>query len=284
MNAMCELFGMSASTPARADVLLRPFGLRGGLAADNPDGWGLASWDDDGFRIFKEPRPAAHSARFAELCGTVCSRLVVAHVRKARYPPINTLANTHPFVHTCCGKQWVFAHNGLVPGVVGLERGRPNPDCRPTGETDSEYAFCHLLACVAKTFERAHPGDPAAWMSALAAVSEVLTAYGKFNFLLSDGDYLIAYAHDRLHRAEQHGAGPSSSTPRDLVAVATEPIGNGRGWTAFEAGELRVYRLGVLAGSILTRPSPMPRIAQSGEPASTAASMSARPIDVRLPG
>jgi predicted glutamine amidotransferase len=159
---MCELFGLSASAATRPDKLLRAFRLRGGGTADNPDGWGLASWDGDAFRIFKEPEPAAHSARFAALCATVCSGLVVAHVRKARFPPINAMTNTHPFDHTCCGRQSVFAHNSLVPGVVELEMGRQNPVCRPTGETDSEHAFCHVLGFLAETFERTRGRDQAA--------------------------------------------------------------------------------------------------------------------------
>lgn len=254
---MCELFGMSASRPVRVEAVLREFRLRGGLAADNPDGWGLACWDDDALHIFKEPEPAARSALFDRLCPTVRSRLVVAHVRKARYPPINTMANTHPFTRTCCGRDWVFAHNGLVPGLVDLELASANPVCRPTGETDSEHAFCHLLGYLAATFERARPRrDPAAWLLSLAAESERVTSFGKFNFLMSDGEHLIAYGHDRLHYAEQRGVEPSTSEPLDRTLVATEPLGGSAGWIAFEPGELRVYRLGKLAGHMTTRPSP----------------------------
>jgi glutamine amidotransferase len=269
---MCELFGMSASAATRPDRLLRAFRLRGGIDADNPDGWGLGFWDNAAFRIFKEPEPAAHSARFGELCDTVSSHLVVAHVRKARHPPINTMTNTHPFVHACCGRQWVFAHNGLVPGVVELEMAHPTPVCRPTGETDSEHAFCHLLGRVAETFERASPGDPVAWMGALAAVSELLTSYGKFNFLMSDGEHLIAYGHDRLHHAEQHDADPSTDKPLKRVVVATEPIADSSGWIGFGPGELRVYRLGKLAGRMLTRPFPAPRLSENDELVSTGTS------------
>jgi len=281
---MCELFGMSASAATRPDRLLRAFRLRGGRAANNPDGWGLAYWDGSAFRIFKEPEPAARSERFAELCGTVRSRLVIAHVRKARCPPINTMTNTHPFAHTCCGRQGVFAHNGLVPGVVELEMGRQNPICRPTGETDSEHAFCHVLGFLAETFESARRRYRAAWMPALATVSELLTTYGKFNFLMSDGEHLIAYGHDRLHHAVQHRADPATATPLHGVVVATEPVAGSEGWIAFEPGELRVYRLGELAERILTRPTPAPRLSDNGELASTSISMSTRHADARSPG
>ena len=40
---MCELFGFSASRPQAGRALpLAEFRGRGGLTADNPDGWGLA--------------------------------------------------------------------------------------------------------------------------------------------------------------------------------------------------------------------------------------------------
>ena len=133
---MCELFGLSASGATRAEGPLRNFRLRGGSAADNPDGWGLAYRDNAVFHVFKEPLPAAQSVLFAELCDTARSDLIVAHVRKARHPPVNTMTNTHPFKHACCGKEWVFAHNGLVPDIVDLELGSENPVCRPTGQTE----------------------------------------------------------------------------------------------------------------------------------------------------
>jgi glutamine amidotransferase len=270
---MCELFGMSASGPTRVDALLREFRLRGGLTADNPDGWGLADWASGALRVFKAPEPAARSARFGELCDTARSRLVVAHVRKARHPPINTMTNTHPFTRTCCGREWVFAHNGLVPGVVELELTHQNPICRPTGETDSEHAFCHVLAYLARGFEAARGRDDAAWMPALAAESERLTSFGKFNFLMSDGEHLIAYGHDRLHYTEQHGAEQSIDQPPDRIVLATEPLNAAEGWIAFKPGELRVYRSGKLAGRMMTQPTPAVRMSEDRAPELQSASL-----------
>ena len=222
------------------------------MAADTPDGWGLAYRDQRGFHVFKEPIPAARSALFAQLCATVRSDLVVAHVRKARYPPINTMTNTHPFKRTCCGKEWVFAHNGLVPDVVALELETDNPVCRPMGETDSEYAFCHLLGHIAQQFQAAHPTDTAGWLQTLATVSGVVASYGKFNFLMSDGEHLIAYGHDRLHYLEQCAAESLYDRPSQRVLIATEVLNGSEDWIAFEPGELRVYRLGRLAGRVKT--------------------------------
>jgi glutamine amidotransferase len=61
-----------------------------------------------------------------------------------------------------------------------------------------------------------------------------IAALGKFNFLMSDGTFLIAYGHDRLHFLE-HPRGRDS-----LVLVATEPVSS-ESWYPFAKGELRIY-------------------------------------------
>ena len=247
---MCELFGMSASRPVTARETLAEFRLRGGLAADNPDGWGLAWWEGGAFHLAKEPLPAYRSALFEGLSETTSSNLIIAHVRKAKFPPVNTLNNTHPFQRTCCGKAWVFAHNGLVPDIVEMEQANGYQVCQPSGETDSEYAFCHLLSHLAQSFGDGNAvADAAASFTTLAMVSELVAAHGKFNFLMSDGEYLIAYGHDRLHYLER------GSDTTDSAMIATEPLPGHDGWTLFEPGELRIYRSGRIAGRILTRPS-----------------------------
>ncbi|MFA5082573.1 MAG: class II glutamine amidotransferase [Hydrogenophilaceae bacterium] len=245
---MCELFGLSASRPlAGRELPLAEFRARGGGAADNPDGWGLAWREGGDLRLEKEPLPASASTRFDTLTGSLCSDLVVGHVRKARFPPINTLENTHPFLRECCGRGWVFAHNGLVPEIVALESASASRVCRPEGETDSEFAFCHLLSHVTRHLQDAG----ADWPARLGAVSEVIARHGKFNFLLSDGEHLIAYGHDRLHCLETHDG------PDDVVLVATEPLSGQPGWTAFAPGELRIWRAGTRVGRLLTHP-PVP--------------------------
>jgi len=252
---MCELFGMSASAPVTPADAMRAFRLRGGQTADNPDGWGITYWEEASFRLFKAPEPAAGSALFDGLCMVVRSSLILAHVRKANYPPVNTLANTHPFLSKCCGKEWAFAHNGLVPDVVALELARENPVCRPGGQTDSEYAFCHLLGDIAQRFEGVQLPDTASWPQMFATISELIASYGKFNFLMSDGEHLIAYGHDRLYYLERHGSAEQEmGWPEDTALVATHPLGDEQGWIPFERGELRLYRLGSLIGRILTDP------------------------------
>ena len=257
---MCELFGISSDYPLLASQELNVFRLRGGQAADNPDGWGLA-WRENGvFHLFKEPTPAHQSALFAQLCGTMRSNLVIAHVRKASFPPVIDISNTHPFQRVCCGKEWVFAHNGMVPDIVDIELSSSNTVCCPTGGTDSEYAFCHILNHIAQHFHSLPSADPTSWFENLAVVSGLVASLGKFNFLMSDGEYLIAYGHDRLHYLERSSSGQLAGLPVAVNSawVATEPLDKNEKWTAFEPGELRLYRSGRMMGRLMTQTMPPP--------------------------
>ncbi|MFN3397400.1 MAG: class II glutamine amidotransferase [Sulfurimicrobium sp.] len=58
----------------------------------------------------------------------------------------------------------------------------------------------------------------------------------------------IAFGHDRLHCLEQDDGTANS------VMIATEPLAGNTNWIGFEPGELRIYRLGKLAGRLITRP------------------------------
>lgn len=95
---MCELFGASSSTPRGLSRWLLPFRSRGGESADNPDGWGVAFWSRGHPNIEKSPEPGWSSAHFPQLSENLASDLLIAHVRKARHPPVPSLENTHPFV------------------------------------------------------------------------------------------------------------------------------------------------------------------------------------------
>jgi glutamine amidotransferase len=259
---MCELFGISSARPVKSEALLREFRRHGGETADNPDGWGMAFLHDGRFTLHKEPLPGASSRAFLELAASVQTDLLIAHVRNARLPRINSPENTHPFLHACCGRDWVFAHNGLVPQAIELAQQAVQPPCTPIGETanapsvargprlvpigatDSEHAFCHLLDNIAPHFHKPPAAGLAPWFEALAALSGLITAHGRFNFLISDGAHLIAYGHDRLHYREHRGDGAS-----DAVWIATEPL-TADPWQAFEPGELRIYRRGQLLGRV----------------------------------
>ena len=237
---MCELFGYSGNSEQELADWLSPFRARGGGTGDNPDGWGVASWGAAGVALVKSPEPGYASTRFAQLASTLRTKLAIAHVRKARIPPVPGMLNTHPFAHACCNREWVFAHNGLVPEVISWQPA--GALCQPQGDTDSEYAFCHLLTAIADSYGG---GDRSNWIARLAKLSEKISTLGKFNFLLSDGRILIAYGHDRLHHLER------TDRQGRRAIIATEAL-SGDAWQPFAPGELRVYRDGALLAPTTT--------------------------------
>ena len=235
---MCELFGISSDRPLNLSTLLDRFGQRGGAAADNPDGWGFAYREDDAWRVHKAPEAAAGSAEFARLAQTATSDLLIAHVRKANPVTAQVHANTHPFVRSCCGREWVFAHNGKLSEVV-----QPDGCChpqlsQPLGETDSEHAFCFLLDEIATVFADDAVHNKSFWLQTVVRLSDSIAGQGRFNFLMSDGIHLLAYGHDRLYHLRRRDKGITT------IQIASEPLTDDGGWEAFKPGELLVARHG----------------------------------------
>ena len=141
---MCEIFALSARLPATVDVSLQALASHGGGEGRNRDGWGIAEYLGRAVRVVKDAAPAASSPWVQFIASHRShSRTVVAHIRHATRGRV-AYENTQPFVRELGGRAHVFAHNGDLRGIedAGLPRGR----FRPIGETDSELAFCGLLA------------------------------------------------------------------------------------------------------------------------------------------
>lgn len=241
---MCELLGISSNRPTGWGEVLTLFRERGGRTADNPDGWGMAWRDAGAWQLHKAPEAAFRSERYAALSPSIRTDLLIAHVRKANPPSPFTLQNTHPFLRDCCGRQWVFAHNGKVPEVI-----HPQGCCHPThsqpkGQTDSEHAFYFLLEEIVEAFNHSH--GALAWTTRLAQLSGDIACYGQFNFLMANGDYLFAYGHDRLHRLS------TSTRGERRMLIASEPLTQEAAWEAFLPGELLVLQAGQLVDRIQT--------------------------------
>ena len=184
---MCELLGLCFNKDV--SVHLAFSGLRVG-ATDNPDGWGVAWYDDSGTQIIKESRPVDRSrlARsFLEDLGAR-SRIFVSHIRRATSGPAGYV-NTHPFYRRHNHSTWVFAHNGTI---ARDQLDLPAPEFIPLGETDSELVFCHLLSWFHQNW--LHPPDRRAFTLLHAKLKEI-NRLGQLNLIFSDCTRLFAY-HD----------------------------------------------------------------------------------------
>ena len=257
---MCELLGMECNVPTDVTFSFSGLSARGGKHGPHADGWGLALYEGRVARVFLDPAPAASSplARFVRE-HPIKTLLAIAHVRRKTRGRVS-LANTHPFVRELWGRHLVFAHNGTVKRV----RSRKLGGFRPIGQTDSEHAFCVLLAALQHDFP-AGPRSQVAFAEAVAAHAGHLGRDGTFNMLLGDGDQLFARCATKLHFIVRHAPFRKATlcdedlcvdfaaitTPRDRVAVvATMPLTRDETWTAGEPDTLWVFRRGRLVRTL----------------------------------
>jgi glutamine amidotransferase len=256
---MCELLGMSCNTPTDLTFSFTGFSSRGGRTAPHGDGWGLAFFEGKASRLFLDPSPCCESP-LATFFRThpIQTELAIAHIRKRTHGPVG-LANTHPFCREMWGRSWVFAHNGTLHGVEGLALDRYSP----IGETDSERAFCWMLGQLLREFHT-DPG-PAQLFEAVARLGSELSRRGVFNFLLGNGEYLLARCDSKLHhiiRRAPFGQATLNdedvaidfsqvTSPGDQVAVvSTAPLTRDEAWRKGEPGQLWVFHRGELIAEL----------------------------------
>jgi len=257
---MCQLLGMNCNVPTDICFSFEGFHRRGGSTDDHADGWGIAFFEGRGCRVFLDSKSAVES-RIAELVRDypIHSMNVIAHIRKATQG-IVALENTHPFVRELWGRYWIFAHNvtlhDFAPELAG--------HYRPVGSTDSERAFCYMLERLRERSPSKQPSQQEC-LRVLIETTRELAAHGRFNYLLSNGEYLVAHCTDKVcyilrhapfapaHLIDQDVTVDFSAmtTPQEKVAViATTPLTDNEQWTEMHSGELLVFQHGevVLAG------------------------------------
>ena len=260
---MCQLLGMNCATPTDITFSFRGFSQRAGITSDHADGFGIAFFEDKACRLFVDNQSAVESP-IAELVRNypIKSRNVIAHIRKATQGKIN-LENSHPFSRELWGRQWIFAHNGDLHEYFPVLSGR----FTPVGNTDSERAFCYLLDQLVKRFGYDEPSLDQVF-ELLVEVSPTIAEHGTFNFCLSNGQALFSYAITKLHwLVREYPFRPAQlididvevdfsqvTTPKDRVAViTTEPLTQNEEWTAFQPGEMILFKEGAKFRSQLTR-------------------------------
>ncbi len=258
---MCELLGMECNV--LTDIVFSFSGLagRGGKHGPHADGWGLALYDGKLARVFLEPTAAAASPLAQYLREhPIKTLLAIAHVRR-KTRGSTTLANTHPFIREMWGRQFVFAHNGTVKNARTLKLGR----FRPIGQTDSEHAFCALLAALEHEFRRGEPSRTELARAIAHHTGRIGRLGGTFNMLLGDGQQLYARCSTHLHYIIRKAPFRKATladedlsvdfaevtTPKDRVAVvATLPLTRDETWTRAEPNTLWVFRAGRLAATL----------------------------------
>lgn len=267
---MCELLALSTSQPARLTFSLRTLASRGGATGNTHDGWGVAFYQGEDVALFREPLAASESAlvQYLETQGPP-THLVISHIRHATQGSVQ-FENTQPFVRELGGRTHVFAHNGDLPGIADKQT-MPLGTYRPVGQTDSEHAFCALLARLRPLWNDRSTPPLDARLQVLAAFAADLRALGPANFLYADGDALFAHGHKRLQHDTGHAGPPGlwmlqrhcapialppeqqagisiAQEERSALFIASVPLTD-EAWQAFAEGELVAVRHGQTIGA-----------------------------------
>jgi predicted glutamine amidotransferase len=251
---MCQLLGMNCNVPTDICFSFEGFHVRGGLTDHHRDGWGIAFFEGRGCRVFLDSKATIESP-VADLVRKypIHSKNVIAHIRKATQGLI-ALENCHPFQRELWGRYWIFAHNGNLEDF--------HPDTleffQPTGQTDSERAFCLLLERLWREFPEGYPGGEEIHRF-LEGVAAEIAAHGDFNFLLSNGEFLFAYCSTNLHYLVRKAPfGDAHLIDQDITVdfsqlaglndkvavIASFPLTDNEVWTPLSHGQLLMFREG----------------------------------------
>ena len=266
---MCELLAMSTRQAAHLTFSLEALAGHSGISCSNRDGWGAAFYQGHDVALYREPVAASESPLVRLLTQEgPATTLAISHIRRATLGMVS-LANTQPFVRELAGRTHTFAHNGHLPGIARAP-GLAFDHYRPVGDTDSEHAFCALLEKLQPLWRNEAVPLVQERLDVIRQFAARLRLLGPANFLYSDGEFLFAHGHRRIHPATGRIEPPGlywlsqQCSPAGLplltedvailpelqaaTLIASVPLSSGD-WQPFAEGEIVV----VSAGEITTR-------------------------------
>ncbi|MEM4524926.1 MAG: class II glutamine amidotransferase [Methanothermobacter sp.] len=182
---MCRLLGLVANKLVDFKFSLELFKEK--FSDENPDGWGVAWYENNSPRLEKQGISATDErSRFQSFSEYVESRIIMAHVRKSTGAPAVEV-NSHPF--KC--NDWIFAHNGSVNRENLLPLLKEDYSRNIKGETDSEVYFHWILQNIQEH-------------DIISGVKEALekvmeSNFTGLNFLLSDGKSFYAFRYSEIN-------------------------------------------------------------------------------------
>jgi glutamine amidotransferase len=195
----------------------------------NADGFGLGWYAGTGEAVrYRRPTPIWTDQGLGELARSVRTRAFVAAIRSA------TIGM--PVLETACAPfqdgSWLFSHNGLVRGwphsMTGLAEELPTAELLCIqAPTDSALLWLLLR-------DRLRRGaDPVEAVLTLLERTELAAPGSRLNFLLTDGDTLVA-------TAWTHALSIRASA--GVVLISSEPTDAGPGWRSVPDGHAVVAR------------------------------------------
>lgn len=245
---MCRLFALSGGHRPIGSTfwLLQAPDSLSEQSRHNPDGAGIGWFDErDRPHIDKQPLAAFEDRRFACEAKRVRARTTLAHVRHASGTPL-TAPNTHPFEQ----RGRLFAHNGVLEELSGLEQHLGSDRALIKGDTDSERLFALL------THEIDNRGGAVGeGIAAAARWAAEHTRVFSLNLILIEPEAMWALRYPATNtlwvlersggEALEHVGDPreirvhaADAASQPAVVLASEPMDDDGGWRELESGEL----------------------------------------------
>ncbi|MBO6108782.1 MAG: class II glutamine amidotransferase [Eubacterium sp.] len=229
---MCELFGYTGNKRKLNNELGEFFSH----SDENPDGWGIASFDDREPYIEKSTGSAKESHRINELLGCdVISGMLLAHIRRATIG-YDEYLNAHPFCgNDDSGRMWTLIHNGTIFDADAL-----NPFLyTQKGTTDSERVFLYLIKKINDSMDKkGRDLTPEERFGVIDLTVRELSPHNKLNLMIYDSDRLYVHCNcrDTLYMREDG----------DGIAFSTKPLEK-TGWKRHPFTTLVSYKDGEAA-------------------------------------
>ena len=179
VTEMCRLFGIIANKPV--DVRFSLIHSSNSMlqeSLNNPDGWGIAWYENNKAKVFKEPLPMYFGNW--SIVRHVKSRIIISHVRNAVYGNVS-MENTQPFTY----ENYIFAHNGVIDLEPLEDLMDPIYLAKVKGDTDSERLFYYIIECIDKTGNIIR-----GIIKAVKSLEDI--GFSSLNFVMSDGSKLYA--------------------------------------------------------------------------------------------
>ena len=263
-----DLLAISFDSPASPTIHFKK--------GNRPDGWGFAWYPRDGVgaSVLKDPHVEYDMAvaTAVQRWDRFRSSVFVCHSGTHRG---RSFTDTHPFVRSHAGRDWIFAHNGDLGRNLSVSLPLDERlGFEPVGHTDSEHALCWLMGQVRAQGARSFADI--GWQTIRAWLHE-LNRLGTLNLVWSDGLHLVAY-HDQngfneLHHLRRLPPPTSEKLESDLLEldlsnsldenrtstiISTRPL-SGEPWSRFVPGEMRVISRGHVIETGETIPPPPPQ-------------------------
>jgi transglutaminase-like putative cysteine protease/predicted glutamine amidotransferase len=238
--------------------------LPNNISGSHSHGWGFGWYPDDHQSAMVAKDPAARDTKVLVDAITEWSsfRSTVFFCKVRGASKGYTLMETQPFLRSFAGRDWLFMHNGDVDKQE-LEKlhGKKKRLLEPVGNTDSELAFCNLLAQLqegsARRIMDVAPQLLHSWFMRFDAL-------GSSDMYLTDGESIVCFHGTQSPKqmyfariqppknldvynseAAQIVLNDPRDTYRTALVVSSSPF-TGDAWVQMQPGQMIIVRLGAI--------------------------------------